>query len=76
MVFFDNIFIFKIKSYLVTALLFTMENSFYCRKPVEAANYAAEKKLFVLLEKIHARYRGNKEVAPIVTQILNATKKT
>ncbi|KAL3982294.1 Vps16 N-terminal region family protein [Acanthocheilonema viteae] len=45
-------------------------------KPVEAANYAAEKKLFVVLEKIHARYRGNKDVAPVITQILNATRKT
>ncbi|CAG9541000.1 unnamed protein product, partial [Cercopithifilaria johnstoni] len=45
-------------------------------KPVEAANYAAEKKLFAVLEKIHARYRGNKEVAPVVTHILNAARKT
>ncbi|VDK75281.1 unnamed protein product [Litomosoides sigmodontis] len=45
-------------------------------KPLEAANYAAEKKLFVVLEKMHARYRENKEVALVITQILNATRKS
>uniref|UniRef100_A0A1I7VGH0 Vacuolar protein sorting-associated protein 16 homolog n=1 Tax=Loa loa TaxID=7209 RepID=A0A1I7VGH0_LOALO len=52
-----------------------VESLLLLEKPAEAANYAAEKKLFVALEKIYARYRGNKEVAPVVTQILNATRK-
>ncbi|VDP16867.1 unnamed protein product [Onchocerca flexuosa] len=51
-----------------------VESLLLLKKPIEAANYAAEKKLFVLLEKIHFRYRGDKEVAPVVTQILNATR--
>uniref|UniRef100_A0A8R1Y1P4 Vacuolar protein sorting-associated protein 16 homolog n=2 Tax=Onchocerca TaxID=6281 RepID=A0A8R1Y1P4_ONCVO len=39
-----------------------VESLLLLKKPVEAANYAADKKLLVLLEKIHLRYRGNKEV--------------
>uniref|UniRef100_A0A915PN14 Vacuolar protein sorting-associated protein 16 homolog n=1 Tax=Setaria digitata TaxID=48799 RepID=A0A915PN14_9BILA len=44
-------------------------------KPIEAANYAADKKLFVALEKIHARYRGNQEVAPMEEGAVDLTLK-
>ncbi|VIO86876.1 Uncharacterized protein BM_BM18160 [Brugia malayi] len=52
-----------------------VESLLLLEKPIEAANYAAEKKLFIVLEKIHARYRGNKEVVPVIAQILDSTRK-
>ncbi|VDN05647.1 unnamed protein product [Thelazia callipaeda] len=52
-----------------------VESLLLLKKPVEAANYAADKKLFVMLEKINVRYRADKEISPLISQIVNDTKK-